>query len=172
MKSVVDASARASPAAPLVTTARSPGAGIRSDRAFLALVESFRRHDGLVGGDAIAERLCRQGSGDLSALARRIVAREVICFEWRGEQWLPLIQFDLADMSLRPALAQAATELAAVFDGWALCRWLVSANSALGHRTPLDMLDADAAAVLRAARIERFVIRGRSPRAPRIAFES
>jgi hypothetical protein len=42
------------------------------------------------------------GSG-FSSLARRIVARELICFEWQGELWLPLLQFDPFNMSLQPA---------------------------------------------------------------------
>jgi hypothetical protein len=137
-----------------------PGARIPNDRAFLAVAASFRRHGGLVGGDEIAERLRRLHGAALSSLARRIVAREVICFEWHGERWLPLLQFDLTDMSLRPVLVRVSAELAEVFDGWELCRWLATPNSSLGHRTPLDVLDDDEGAVLRAARLARFVACG------------
>ena len=140
------------------TTHRASGAGTPTDQAFVKLLHAFR--GGLANGDEVAERLLLLHGADLSAVARRIVARELICFEWRGELWLPWVQFDRADMSLHPAVAQVAAELARVFDAWDLCCWLAAPNSSLDDRTPLEMLESDPHAVVQAARVDRFVAGG------------
>jgi hypothetical protein len=114
----------------------------------------------LGSGNEVAERLRRTSGFDLSSLARRMVARELICFDWQGEMWLPLLQFDPVHVSLRAPLAQVAAELAAVFDAWELCHWLVAPNSSLECRAPLDVLDDDTNAVLQAARLDLFVACG------------
>ena len=146
--------------APATRAARTAGASTPSDHAFVGLVTAFRRYGGLARGDEIADRLLQLHGTNLSSLARRIVARELICFEWHGELWLPLLQFDWVDMSLQPAMKQVAAELAGVFDAWEVCCWLATPNSSLDDRTPLDVLENDPGAVLQAAREDRFVARG------------
>jgi hypothetical protein len=141
-------------------TSRLPGDSSPDHRAFLDLLEAFACHGGFGNGDDVAERLRRTSGYDLSSLARRIVARELICFEWQGEMWLPLLQFDPVHVSLQAALAQVATELAAAFDAWELCRWLAAPNSSLEYRAPLDVLEHDPASVLQVARLDRFVACG------------
>ena len=149
---------------PLVTvpaaTTHLPGVSGPDDRAFSHLLGAFCCHGGLVNGNEVAERLRRMNGSDLSSLARRIVARELICFEWQGELWLPLLQFDPLDMSLQPALAQVAAELVAALDAWELCCWLATPNSSLDDRAPLDVLEHDTDAVLQAARLDRFIACG------------
>ena len=92
---------------PLVTvpaaTTHLPGVNGPDDRAFSHLLGAFCCHGGLVNGNEVAERLRRKNGSGLSSLARRIVARESICFEWQGGLWLPLLRFDPFDMSLQPA---------------------------------------------------------------------
>ncbi len=146
--------------APATTAALSAGASTPSGRAVAGVLSAFRRHGGLARGDDIADRLRQLHGTNLSALARRIVARELICFEWHGELWLPLLQFDWVDMSLQPAIRQVAAELAGVFDAWEVCCWLAAPNSSLGDRAPLDVLESDPIAVLQVAREDRFVARG------------
>jgi hypothetical protein len=136
------------------------GVDSADDRAFSDLLGAFRCRGGLVDGTEIAERLRRKNGSDLSSLARRIVARELICFEWQGELWLPLLQFDPVDMSLQPTLAQVGAELAGVFDAWELCCWLATPNSSLYNRAPLDVLEHHADAVIQAARLDRFIACG------------
>src|SRR5260221_3764861 len=126
--------------APATTAARSEGASTPSDRAVAGVLSAFRRHGGLARGDDIADRLRQLHGTNLSALARRIVARELICFEWHGELWLPLLQFDWVDMSLQPVIRQVAAELAGVFQAWEVCCLLAAAYSLVVHRAPLDVL--------------------------------
>jgi hypothetical protein len=155
-----DCAASTPPATAPAAMTRRPGANGPDDRAFANLLSAFCRHGGLLNGNEVAERLHRKNGSDLSSLARRIVARELICFEWQGELWLPLLQFDPVDMSLQPGLTQVTAELAAVFDAWELCWWLAAPNSSLEERAPLDVLEHDADAVLQVARLDRFVACG------------
>lgn len=140
--------------------ARAAGARTPDDRTFICLLDAFRSHGGLAHGDEVAERLRRLRGTDIASLARRIAARELICFEWQGELWLPLLQFDPLDMSLRPALAQVGAELAPAFEAWELCCWLAAPNASLDDRAPLDALPHGSDEVVQAARVDRFILRG------------
>lgn len=127
---------------------------------FASVRAAFDNHGGLVRGDDVAERMLRKNAPGLGSLARRIVAGELVCFEYQGERWLPMAQFDPVDMSFRPSFARVAAEMAGVFDGWELCCWLATPNSALRDRCPLELLAQDEDAVLRTARLDRFVACG------------
>jgi len=131
-----------------------------SDRQFVAMLRSFRETGGLARGDEVAELLAQRATGDVSRLARWIVTREAIGFDWRGEVWVPLFQFELGSMVLRPEARQVAAELHAVFDAWALAEWFSTPNVWLGERTPADALLTDLPTVLEAARADRFALAG------------
>ena len=129
-----------------------------SDRQFVAMLRAFRETGGLARGDEVAELLAQRGSGDVSRLARWIVSRDAIGFDWRGEVWVPLFQFELGAMTLRPEARQVAAELHEVFDAWALAAWFSTPNVWLGERTPADALLTDLSMVLEAARADRFAV--------------
>lgn len=140
--------------------ARVAVASTPDHRSFLGLRDAFGCHGGLACGHEVADRLHRLHGTDIVSLARRIAARELICFGWQGELWLPRLQFDPVDMSLRPALAKVAAELASAFDAWELCCWLAAPHASLDDLAPLDVLPHDADEVLQAARMDRFIICG------------
>jgi hypothetical protein len=98
--------------------------------------------------------------GDYASLARQIVDRDVLCFDWDASYWLPMFQFDLRDLSVRRDLLPVIRELQDDCDGWALANWFSHALDGLGGRTPVDLLDTDLAAVLAAARAGRQVETG------------
>jgi hypothetical protein len=112
------------------------------------MLRAFRETGGLVRGDEVAELLAQRGAGDVSRLARWIVSREVIAFDWRGELWVPLFQFDLADMSLRAEVRQVARALESSLDGWGIAVWFSAANARLDQRAPVEVVVDDPAALL------------------------
>ncbi|CAN7472665.1 hypothetical protein [Rhizobacter sp. LjRoot28] len=118
------------------------------DRCFVSMLRAFRETGGLVRGDEVAELLAQRGAGDVSRLARWIVSREVIAFDWRGELWVPLFQFDLADMSLRAEVRQVARALESSLDGWGIAVWFSAANARLDERAPVEVVVDDPAALL------------------------
>lgn len=125
------------------------------DRQFVAMLRAFRETGGLARGDEVAELLAQRQAGDVSRLARWIVAREVVAFDWRGELWVPLFQFHLADMALRPQVQQVARSLGGNLSPWDLALWFSTPNPRLQGQLPADVLGSEPLAVLAAAVGER-----------------
>ncbi|HZE92735.1 MAG TPA: hypothetical protein VE029_13655 [Rhizobacter sp.] len=130
------------------------------DNEFVAMLHGFRESGGLARGDEVADMLQRIAGHDVSHLARWIVTREVLSFQWHRELWVPLFQFNLSDMSLKDGPRRVSAELAPAFDAWNLSRWFVQPNAWLKDRSPLQVISSDASAVFQAARADRFVALG------------
>jgi acyl-CoA synthetase (AMP-forming)/AMP-acid ligase II len=124
------------------------------------MVHAYRRAGGLVSSDEVALLLRRRTAQPISLLARWIVARNVVSFEWQLQTLVPLFQFDLSDMSLRCGTAEVIEELSGAFDDWDLARWFAQPNSWLRNAAPVDVIDADQPAVMQAARADRYIARG------------
>lgn len=133
---------------------------VPSDRDFLAMRAAYLATGGTARGDDLARLLEDRRRGDGVSLARLIVAGEVFGFEWHRLFWVPMFQFELRDLSLKPGPRQVLAELASEFDGWTLAIWFSEANCWLNERRPVDVLDSNLAAVLGAARTDRFIAAG------------
>ncbi len=161
--------ASASPATPLGPTATRPangamatpafGAALDQDRRFADVLRAYKDVGGLGRGDEVAERF-RACGGELSQLARWIVERHVLSFEWRSELWLPWFQFHPVHMTVDATTRQIAGELTGTFDGMQLARWFVEPNCWLGNRKPAALLADAPDDVRHAARTDRFVAQG------------
>lgn len=105
----------------------------------------------------------RTGPG-VARLARWIVERQVVSFEWQSDTWLPLFQFNRPDLSIRAGLVRILAELNDVYDPWEMAHWFARPNSSLDHASPADVLrvdsDASLAAVVQTARTDRFAAMG------------
>lgn len=130
----------------------------RADHQFVDMLNAYRDSGGLARCAELLGLLMRRRGSDVATLGRWIAGREVICFEWQSHTWFPLFQFGAVDFApdrrLRPILA----ELACVYHPWAVATWFASVNPWLGERLPVDLLDSDPAAVLRAAQAARSAI--------------
>jgi hypothetical protein len=127
---------------------------------FEAMCTAFRRSGGMARGEDLAPIMAMHRQGDYVSLARQIVDRAVLCFDWDASYWLPMFQFAMPDLSVRPDLLPVIWELHDDCDGWALATWFARANARLGGRAPVDLLDTDLAAVLEAARSGRQIETG------------
>lgn len=130
------------------------------DRQFLSMTQAFGRAGGLTSGDAVARLLRKRSDQPISMLARWIVERTIVSVEWQSQLLIPLFQFDQRDMSLRPCVAQVVQELRSVFDDWELALWFTQPNIWLRDAAPVDVVQRETAAVLEAARTDRFIARG------------
>ena len=130
------------------------------DRDFVVMREVYRATGGTARKDDLARLLADQRRGDFVSLARLSVTGEVFGFEWQHGFWIPMFQFELRDLSVKPGPRQVVAELARVFDGWTLAVWFAHANSWLQGRRPVDLLDSQLPAVLEAARADRFIAAG------------
>jgi Protein of unknown function (DUF2384) len=131
-----------------------------TDRAFVGLLNAYRSSGGVAPAEELLASFRHRGGPDVATLARWIVARQVIGFAWQARTWLPLFQFDLRGMAPRGELGQVFAELNAVCDECELASWFAMPNPALDGRSPVQVLQADFLAVVRAARIARFVADG------------
>lgn len=122
--------------------------------------DAYRRSGGLARGEELARLLEDQRRGDFVSLAKLIAAGEVLAFEWRDAHWIPMFQFDLGDLSIKPAPRRVLAELSKAFDGWSLAAWFVEPSSWLNRQRPVDLLESDPSAVLEAARADRFIATG------------
>jgi len=124
------------------------------------LADAYAASGGLIADDELAAVLGRSVDQPLSRLARWILNREVVCIPWQLQSVLPLFQFDQRDMSLRPEVVEVVSELAGALDDWDVALWFVTPNSWLDSATPVATIGTDPAAVLQAARADRFIARG------------
>lgn len=125
---------------------------VPTSRGFIAMLEAYRPTGGLAPGNFLHQSLQDHQRGDLSRLARLIVDRRVFVFDWRGESWIPMFQFDGHDLACKPGPALVRAELKALLSGWAIAAWFSRPNAVLDGRRPVNMLESDLGSVLEAAR--------------------
>lgn len=131
-----------------------------SDRHFVAMLSAYRRSGGLARADEVVTLLDRRGLPGVATLARWIVERRVISFEWQLQTWLPWFQFKRLEQVPDPAVAALFSESTAVCDGWELAQWFARPHPALSGHAPVDLVTSDPDAVLQAARADRFAAQG------------
>ena len=119
--------------------------------------EVFRSTGSVARGDDLGRLLEDHHMGDFVELAKLIVSGAVFGFDWNNTFWIPMFQFDLSDLSVKPAPQRVRAELAHAFDGWSLAAWFAEPNAWLNHRRPVDLLDSKLWEVLEAARADRFI---------------
>ena len=125
---------------------------------FLGMLEAYRTSGGLLRAQEAAARCRPRGGTPAHALAGWISDRKVVSFEWLSRVWLPVFQFNCADMSRQSGLDDVLAELVPIFDHWELADWFATPNPWLDNTAPADMLASAAPEVLQAARAERFVL--------------
>ena len=127
---------------------------------FTAMLLAYRASGGTARADDLARLLQDRPDGAYVSLARLMATRKVFSFEWRNTYWVPMFQFDLADLSQRPGAQQVLVELNSEFDDWHAALWFTQPNVWLQGVKPVDLKNTDLQAVLEAARADRFVAAG------------
>jgi len=148
-----------SPSPSTPPAASSRGGERLEDRQFQQMLDAYTRTGGLVSGNEAARRLRRYCDQPLSTLARLIVARSIVTFEWRSQLLIPLFQFE-PDMSLRSSVVEVMREFASVLDDWECACWFSQPNVWLHNEVPVDLIAREPTRVLAAARTDRFIARG------------
>src|SRR4249920_1970349 len=78
---------------------------IECRRQYGIMERAFRQGGGIVSGDQLAHLLRSTSWQPISLLARWIVGRKVISFDWNSNTMLPLFQFDLSSMTIRQCVS-------------------------------------------------------------------
>jgi hypothetical protein len=127
------------------------------DRQYRLLHRAYHAASGVVSCDQLAHLLRRRVDQPISAVARWIVAREVVSYAWRSQTMLPLFQFEMPRVMLRPTVTRVVTELREVYGDWGLATWFVESNAWLDGATPVALIETDPRAVFEAACADRCV---------------
>jgi hypothetical protein len=117
---------------------------------------AFQPHGGFVTCDEVMRLLRPLAIHPRSTLTRWIVSRSVVNVSWCDDTLLPAFQFDLEQMSVRPACGRVIDELACAFDDREVALWFAAPNAWLDYAAPVTLLASDEFAVLQAARVDRF----------------
>lgn len=135
-----------------------------ADQQFVVMLDAYRESGGLCRAQELRDLMGRStavGGRDAGALNRWIRRREVICFEWQANAWLPWFQFKGLGISPSPQphahLQPVLAELNAVYDPWELACWFARPNPWLSGCMPVDALLASLPEVVQAARADRFI---------------
>ena len=128
------------------------------NRRFVNLLDAFRESGGLARADEVASQFQRRSEQHISVFGGWLIKRQAIGFEWNSKLWMPLFQFNHADMSLRAGLAGILAELVVVCNHWDVASWFVTPNPWLSDGQPVDALAVGAPKVLWAARAERSAV--------------
>ena len=134
-----------------------PFADRPNERDFDILLAGYMWSGGIARSNEAARRLEALQPGSLISVERLIAANAVFAFDWRGSLWLPMFQFAPDARLVNPHARRVLTELASVFDGWAIACWFLDANLWLQGRRPIDVMESAPPAVLAAARGDRFI---------------
>jgi hypothetical protein len=127
------------------------------DRQFLAMSRAFAGQGGWVSGDEMARRLRCLRNQPISVLARWIVKREIVNIARHSRILIPVFQFSSHELQVRPVVRAVLAEFEGVFDDWEIAAWFAAPNVWLHEQRPLDLAARDDAAVIDAARADRFV---------------
>lgn len=130
------------------------------DRQFALMQGVFGPLGGLCESSRVERLLRPLSTQPISMLAHWIVAGRIVSFEHQGTTWIPMFQFEPASMQLLAGVADTIEALAPAFDEWELALWFASPNDALHGAAPAGVVARNAAAVLAAARLDRFVALG------------
>ncbi len=126
-------------------------------RDFEAMLSAYLWSGGIARHQEVVTRLEEGDNSNSLTLGDLIDSRAVFAFDWRGSLWLPMFQFKQPEMYVKTPARKVLAELAGVFDGWSMAVWYLQQNSWLEDRRPVDVLDKQPAAVLLAARGDRFI---------------
>lgn len=118
---------------------------------FVAMLGAFRASGGTLPSDRLGRLIEDHPGPEATSLAMQVSSGQVFGFEWRGRLWIPMFQFDSGAHGPRHSVRQIRSALPAHWPGWRVALWFASPSEGLKGRRPVDLIEVDAAAVLRDA---------------------
>ena len=136
------------------------GLACGANHQFITMLNVYRDTGGIARVEEVVELFQQRGGPNVQVLADWIERREVMCFEWRADIWLPWFQFNRVELIPHPQLVPVFAQLNPVYDAWEMANWFARPNEWLADRIPVKTLVCDLAGVLRAAQVDRFIANG------------
>jgi hypothetical protein len=127
------------------------------NRQFMEMLDSYRATSGLARAQEVFTMYKVHHGNDVATLARWIVKRDVVTFDWQSKVWVPLFQFDRTNMSILPGMNLVLSVLNPFLGPWEMAIWFAQPNRCLQGRTPAEAMRSDPHGVLSAACMDRFI---------------
>jgi UDP-2,3-diacylglucosamine pyrophosphatase LpxH len=122
--------------------------------------QAYGMAGGVAHGDELATLLRSHTAQATSLVAHWIADNTAVSWQDASGWTLPLFQIDLPRATLRQGMAQVMHELRGLLDDDEVVAWFVRPNGWLGGQLPALALATQAAAVVNAARADRYVASG------------
>jgi len=122
---------------------------------FLELLAAYRGSGGLARSHEVLASMRNKNELTTEQLARWIVERQMISFDWQDQTWFPWFQFDREAGRPSPLIGEIVQVLCPFLDGWQVACWFVRPNAEVDHHVPLDEIGCQPLKVLAAARTSR-----------------
>ncbi len=119
---------------------------------FLELLAAYRDSGGLARTHEVLASMRSRNMLSIEHLARWMVERQMISFDWQDQTWFPWFQFDREAGRPSPLIGEIVQVLCPFLDGWQVASWFVRPNVEVDHQVPLDELGHQPLKVLAAAR--------------------
>ena len=132
--------------------------GNENDQAFISLLDLYRGSGGLARAQEVFIMFKSRNDLGVAALAGWIAHRTVLCLQWSTDVWLPLFQFELQCMTVKPDVQPVYAALIPLLTPWELAHWFAKPHKWLDGDSPANALDADGGRVLRVACADRFLL--------------
>jgi len=126
-----------------------PDWGTTNGRNFIAMLEAYRASGGAVPGTILDQLLREYRVAKPATLAELVDSGQLFGFAWRAILWIPMFQFEAEDLALKPCAQRVRARLPQL-SGWELACWFARPNDRLAGQAPVDTMDSDFEAVLRA----------------------
>ncbi len=129
-----------------------PTGTLNEDHHFIGMATAFRPSGGLRTARDVS-RWIDEGRAHLHGILQRWMAHDdVVHVEWQRQVWLPMFQFDVRTRTPRVAVGLVLIEFAGAMSHWDIARWFALPDSTLSGQRPFEVLGADPASVIEAAR--------------------
>lgn len=124
------------------------------------LMDAYQSSGGVIGCDDLTRLLGEWQMQPISCVARWIVSRQLVHFDWHRQLVLPLFQFEHPGLKLLTTVADVIADLGDGFDDAQIAEWFATPNGWLQGAVPARVMAAKPMAVLEAARADRFALLG------------
>jgi hypothetical protein len=128
-----------------------PPARRRDDARLSILLAGFDEEGGVASSDEVIGLMRAHWRQPISMLARWIVTRQLVTFNWKTKLLLPLFQFERPRMTPREGVVDVVRTLSDGLDDEGIALWFVRPNAELFGLTPLRVVLADPLPVAEAA---------------------
>ena len=130
-------------------------APVPTSKGFVGMLLAYRTSGGILNGEELSHLLNEYRQIDHLNLTVLFASDSLFHFSWRNNVWVPMFQFELSQLSIRPECRLIFKALKKSMDDWSATSWMVNPNTLLDKKLPIDLIEFEFASVLSAASVAK-----------------